>query len=247
MTVHPQWENRFSEKQMAVIAKSLLELATNSAVQSEMPDLDLHVKDFMSALDEKDPSSIEDALLTLYIQLHNAGSRYSPSEKEILKKRNAYLCHPGGLSPLIMAEKFIKPESIVADLGAGNGLQGLLLQRICPHRKTLQIELSSELIRLGKIFQEALGISSNRIEWIHDDILNVSIESADFVYIYRPAKPLDSGRELYKAIAHKLSAGNKPLVVFSVADCLAAFLDKRFSVFYTDGHLTCFVKNRNGF
>ena len=247
MTIHPQWENRFSEKQMAVIAKSLLELATYSAVQSEMPDLDLYVKDFMSALDEKDLSSIEDALLTLYIQLHNAGFRYSPSEIEILKKRNAYLCHPGGLSPLIMAKKFIKPESIVADLGAGNGLQGLLLQRICPHRKTLQIEISSELIRLGKIFQESLGISSDRIEWIHDDIVNVSIDTADFIYIYRPAKPIDRGRELYQSIARKLSAGNKPLIIFSVADCLAAFLDKRFSVFYTDGHLTCFIKNRNGF
>ena len=146
-----------------------------------------------------------------------------------------------------MAKKFIKPESIVADLGAGNGLQGLLLQRICPHRKTLQIELSSELIRLGKIFQESLGISSDRIEWIHDDIVNVSIDTADFIYIYRPAKPIDRGRELYQSIARKLSAGNKPLIIFSVADCLAAFLDKRFSVFYTDGHLTCFIKNRNGF
>ncbi|MBM4140328.1 MAG: class I SAM-dependent methyltransferase [Nitrospira sp.] len=247
MTVHPQWENRFSEMQMAIIAKSLLELATHSAVLSEMSDLDLYVRDFMSAIDGGDPSSIEDALLTLYIRLHNAGSQYSPSEKEILKKRNAYLCHPGGLSPLIMAEKFIRPESTVADLGAGNGLQGLLLQRICPHLKTLQIELSSELIRIGKIFQEALGISSGYIEWIHDDIVNVSIESADFVYIYRPAKPLDSGKELYKAIARKLSVGNKSLVIFSVADCLATFLDKRFSVFYTDGHLTCFVKNCNGF
>jgi len=243
MTVHPQWENRFSEKQMAVIAKSLLDLATHSTVRSEMPDLDQYIKDILSALENGDPSSIEDALLTLYIQLHNAGSRYSPSEKEILKKRNAYLCHPGGFSPLIIAKKFIRPETIVADLGAGNGLQGLLLQCICPHRRTIQIELSAELIRIGNIFQEALGISSDRIEWIHDDIVNVSIDTADFIYLYRPAKPLESGKELYQSIARKLSSGNKPLVIFSVADCLGQYLDTRFSISYTDGHLTCFVRN----
>jgi len=243
MIVHPQWENRFAEKKMTVIAESLLDLATHSNVRSEMPYLDQYVKDFMSALEKGEPSSIEDALLTLYIRLHSTGFRYSQSEKEILKKRNAYLCHPGGLSPLILAEKFIRPETTVADLGAGNGLQGLLLQRICPHRKTIQIELSAELIRIGKIFQEALGISSDRIEWIHDDIVNVSIDAADFIYLYRPAKPLERGKELYQAIARKLSAGNKPLVIFSVADCLGHYLDTRFSISYTDGHLTCFVRN----
>jgi len=235
-------ENKFPEKQMAVIAQSLLELATNSTVRSELLDLDQYVKSFMREMEEGDSSSLENVLLKLYIRLHSAGSQYAPTEKELLIKRKGYSCHPGGLSPLIRAERFIRPESIVADLGAGNGLQGLLLQYICPHRKTLQIEISSELIRIGRIFQQALGISADRVEWIHDDIVNVSIEDADFVYLYRPAKPLDSGNELYQAIAQKLSAGNKPLVVFSVADCLAKFLDKRFSIFYTDGHLTCFVK-----
>ncbi|MEW6213945.1 MAG: class I SAM-dependent methyltransferase [Nitrospirota bacterium] len=238
-----QLEDKFSEKQMAAIAQSLLELATTNSVRSELSDIDQYVKNFMVAMEEGDPISLEYALLNLYTCLHGVGSKYSPSERELLKKRDGYSCYPGGLSPLIMAEQFIRPESIVADLGAGNGLQGLLLQRICPHRRTLQIELSSEMIRIGRIFQQALGISTDRVEWIHDDIVNVSIEAADFVYIYRPARPLDSGNDLYQAIGRKLAAGNKPLVIFSVADCLAKFLDKRFSVFYTDGHLTCFVKN----
>ena len=236
-------EDRFSEKQMAAIAQSLLELAVTDAIRSELPDIGQYVKDFMVAMEEGDSTSLECALLNLYTRLHSAGSMYSPSERELLKKRNGYRCHPGGLSPLIMAEGFIRSESIVADLGAGNGLQGLLLQRICPHRRTLQIELSSEMIRLGRIFQQALGISAGRVEWIHDDIVNVPIEAADFVYIYRPARPLDGGNELYQVIARRLAAGNRPLVIFSVADCLAKFLDRRFSVFYTDGHLTCFVKS----
>jgi hypothetical protein len=200
------------------------------------------VKKLSSALREDDPSSLESDLLNLYTQLHGAGSVYSPYERKLLTERKGYSCYPGGLSPLIKAVQFVRPESIVADLGAGNGLQGLLLQCLRPHRKTIQIEISSEMIRIGQIFQKALGISDNRIEWIHDDIINVSIETADFIYIYLPAKPLEGGKEVYEAIANKLSMMNRPLVIFSVADCLAKFLNGQFSIFYTDGHLSCFVK-----
>jgi hypothetical protein len=129
----------------------------------------------------------------------------------------------------------------VADLGAGNGLQGLLLQCLCPHKKTIQIELSAEMIRIGQIFQQALGVSADRIEWIHDDIVNASIETADFIYLYLPAKPLGGGKEVYDAIAHKISTMKKRVVIFSVADCLSQFTDRQFSVSYMDGHLTCFV------
>lgn len=235
-------KDKFLEKQIATVTQAILELSNNDAVRSELPDLEQYVETFMAAVGKEDPTATEYTLLNLYIRLHIAGSKYSPSERELLKKRSGYSCLPSGLSPLIMAEKFIRPESIVADLGAGNGLQGLLLQRMYPHQRTLQIELSAEMIRIGRIFQRALGISDNRIEWINDDIINVSIEDVDFIYIYRPAIPLDGGQEIYNAISRKLEAVHKPLVVFSVADCLAKFLDKRFSIFYTDGHLTCFRK-----
>lgn len=235
-------ENKFSEKKMAAIAEALLELATDNAVRSELLELDPYVRSFMAAMEENDPSRVEDALVDLYIRLHNAGSKYSPSERKLLDTRSGYSCYPGGLSPLVKAEPFIRLESIVADLGAGNGLQGLLLQRLYPHQRTLQIEISAEMIRIGRIFQKALGISDDRVEWINDDIVNVSVEDVDFIYIYLPARPLDNGSELYQVITRKLANGHKPLVVFSVADCLAKFLDKRFSIFYTDGHLTCFLR-----
>ena len=231
-----------SRKQTTTIIKSLLKLATDSIVQAEIPDLNCYVKNLSSALREGDSSSLERDLLNLYTQLHRAGSEYSPYERKLLTERKGYSCYPGGLSPLFKAVQFIRPESIVADLGAGNGLQGLLLQCLSPHRKTIQIEISSEMIRIGRIFQQALGISDDRIEWIHDDIINVSIKTADFIYIYLPAKPLDGGKKVYEAIANKLRMMNRPLVVFSVADCLAKFLNGQFSIFYTDGHLTCFVK-----
>ncbi len=237
------FEDTSRKKQTSIIINSLLKIATNDAVEAELPEIDHYAENLKSALEKERIPAIESALLNLYIRLHSAGSAYSPHEREILTKRKGYLCYPGGLSPLIKAVQFIGPDSIVADLGAGNGLQGLLLQCICPHRKTIQIEISSEMIRVGRIFQKALGIGADRVEWIHDDIVNASIEAADFIYIYLPAKPLDGGKEVYKAIAHKLSTTKRPLVVFSVADCFAKFIDGQFSISYTDGHLTCFVMN----
>jgi hypothetical protein len=98
------------------------------------------------------------------------------------------------------------------------------------------------MIRTGRLFQEALGISADRVEWIHDDIVKVSLEAADIVYLYRPARSSRKGLELYQTIARTLASVPKPLMVFSIADCLGQFLDKRFSLFFTDGHLTCFSK-----
>lgn len=231
-----------AEKQIEIITQSLLKLASDKGVQAELPDVKDHINNLMKERKYGDKNSQEYALLCLYACLHRAGNMYSSSEIELFKKRNAYSCHPGGLSPLIFAEQFINSYSVVADLGAGNGLQGLLLQCLYPHRKTLQIELSSELIRVGRIFQKILGISDDRIEWIHDDIVNVSLEDVDFIYLYRPVRPIEGGKEVYRIISKKLSAIHKPIIICSVADCLAEFLDKKFSIFYYDGHLTCFVK-----
>lgn len=235
-------KNRFEEKQLSAIAQALFEIAADQTVRSEIPDIEEHVRSFMAAMEDDDPSAVESSLVNLYIRLHSAGSTYSPYERNLLNMKKGYSCLPGGISPLIKAEPFIGPETTVADLGAGNGLQGLLLQRLYPHQKTLQIELSSEMIRIGRIFQRALGIGADRIEWINGDIADAPIETADFIYIYRPARPLESGYNIYLAIAGKLASIKKPFVIFSVADCLAQFLDKDFSTFYTDGHLTCFSR-----
>lgn len=233
-------QNRFPEKQMTTIAQTLLEIAANDVVQAEMLDIKHHIKTLMEAMKSNDSFALEHAMVNLYAHLHVAGATYSSDELKLLKTRDGYSCISGGLSPLIKAEPFINSESIVADLGAGNGLQGLLLQRLYPHKRTLQIELSSEMIRMGKIFQKALGINNNRLKWINADITDVSLETVDFIYIYRPAHPSENGKKLYQVIANKLITVDKPLIIFSVADCLSEFLDEHFSIFYTDGHLTCF-------
>jgi len=235
-------EDKSHEKQFSIIADSLLRLAADPGVQAELPAAELYGENLRNALKQGNPPLIESTLLNLYERLHGAGAAYSSYEKTLLTKRKGYSCHPGGLSPLIKAAEFVRPDSVVADLGAGNGLQGLLLQCLCPHRKTIQVEISSEMIRVGRIFQLALGISADCVEWIHVDIVNALIETADFIYTYLPVKPIGEGKDVYESIARKLGGMKKPLVVFSVADCLSKFLDGQFSIFYRDGHLTCFVK-----
>lgn len=232
----------FPEEETLTITQALLSLARDYAVRRELPGIDHHAERLIEAVEVEDPPSAESALIRLYLALHGAGSGYTPIERERLNGKKGYSCISGGLSPLFRAGPHIGTESTVVDLGAGNGLQGLLLQRLYPHKKTLQIEISSEMIRIGRIFQKALGINHDRVAWVNEDIVNVAFESVDFAYIYRPSRPSGSGRDLYRTIALKLSAVPKPLVVFSVADCLSEFLDERFSIFYADGHLTCFRK-----
>jgi hypothetical protein len=90
------------------------------------------------------------------------------------------------------------------------------------------------------MYQRVLGIGYDRMVWVHGDITEVPWDGADFIYLYRPAKPSDAGGGLYRSLARKLAAIDHPLVIFSIADCLGPYLDARFSTFYSDGHLTCF-------
>jgi hypothetical protein len=234
--------NFFSEKKAALVEQALIELSASEAVRAEVPGIERHMRGYLSAKEGGSVLERECALIELYTRLHAAGSRYSPKEQAILERRRGISCHPGGLAPLVMAALFLGPGSVVADLGAGNGLQGLLLQRISPHLRTMQVELSAEMIRVGRVFQQALGIGEDRVQWVHGDIADVSLEAADFIYLYRPARPHEGGNELYRKIALKLASLGKPLVILSVADCLFRFLDEDFSMLYENEHLACLIK-----
>jgi hypothetical protein len=62
----------------------------------------------------------------------------------------------------------------------------------------------------------------------------------DFIYLYRPLRPTGAGEAFYRSFAAQLGASQKPVVIFSIADCLRPYLSGAFEVFYSDGHLTCF-------
>jgi len=183
---------------------------------------------------------IEGAFLELYAHVHMNQAPYTSEERRRMDEAGGYWNHAGGLSPVLKAEPWIKPETVSADFGAGNGLQGLLLQLLYPHARTVQIEISSRMKDIGESLREWLGISSDRIEWMIDDVLNVTATGYDFIYLYRPVRPEGTGKDFYTRFAQEVEATETPPVIFSIADCLRDFLSDRYEVFYGDGHLTCF-------
>ncbi len=231
-----------TRQSIQLIEQAFLKIASDASVLAEFPDFKQSAETFIDKKEKIYDEDAEIAFLDLYCTIHRAGSTYSESERELLDGKKGYFNHPGGISPLIKAASYISNNAIVADLGAGNGLQGLLFQYLYPHQYTMQIELSAEMIRIGKIYQQALGIPEDRVKWINDDIMNVDLNDIDFLYLYRPSKPIKNGVQLYEVLVKKLQKREKPLVIFSIADCLRDFLDSSYKVFYHDGHLTCFKK-----
>jgi hypothetical protein len=225
---------------LSKIEAAFLGIASDRNVQAEFPSLQQSADEFQGISRKGYNDAAETAFLNLYCDIHRAGSGYTETERETLNNKHGYFNHPGGISPLLKAEPYLEQQHISADLGAGNGLQGLLFQYLYPHEKTIQIELSSELIRIGKLFQKALMIPENKIQWINDDILNIDLSDVDFLYLYRPSKPIKSGLTLYENLRIKLNKHSKPLTIFSIADCLKDYLNSDYKEFYNDGHLTCF-------
>jgi len=195
---------------------------------------------FVESLDKASFESAEEAFLELYCHLHMYEAPYTPEERRRVDETGGYWCHAGGLSPLLKAGPWIGSRTVLADFGAGNGLQGLLFQKLYPHARTVQIEISSRMAAIGRDLETWFAIPPARVEWVVDDVLNVSGAGFDFIYLYRPVRPEGEGRFFYARLANDLARSAKPVVVFSIVDCLREFLGRDFEMFYTDGHLTCF-------
>lgn len=195
--------------------------------------------ELMEALAVADGEEIEERFLDLYAHVHMHEAPYTRGERRRLDSSGGYWCHAGGLSPLLRAAPWIGPATVSADLGAGNGLQGLLLQTLYPHRLTIQVEISAAMADIGRELQAWLAIPAERVHWVVADLMEAPLPDADFVYLYRPVRPRGPGRAFYRRLARHLES-SRTSVVFSVADCLDEFLDDGFDAFYDDGHLTCY-------
>jgi len=193
-----------------------------------------------ASVERHDFENIEERFLELYAHLHMNRAGYTTAERQRMDAVGGYWNHAGGLSPILKAEAWIDKHTRSADFGAGNGLQGLLLQVLYPHTRTVLIEISSELVEIGENLREWLGVPARRIEWIVDDVINIAATGFDFIYLYRPVRPRGPGRDFYARFAQEVEAEETPPVIFSIADCLRDFLSDRYEVFYGDGHLTCF-------
>jgi len=188
---------------------------------------------------DHDGDAIEEAFLELYCHLHLHEAPYSPAERCRMDETGGYWNHAGGISPLLRAGPFIRPDTVSCDLGAGNGLQGLLLQHLTPHARTVQVEISSEAVEIGRHLQDWLELPEDRVEWVVSDVMDFSVEGIDFLYLYRPVRPVGPGRAYYEQLAAELDRCGREIMIFSIADCLSSFLPPRFDVVYSDGHLTC--------
>ena len=219
----------------------LSDLPTPPDAAHSFPRYDEYKQHFLSCAEADDGDALEEAFLSLYAHLHMHEARYTPKERQRMDEAGGYWAHAGGLSPILKAEPWIGSDTVSADLGAGNGLQGLLLQCLYPHRKTIQIEISSEMVELGTKLQAWLGVPAERVEWRACDVCDQVFDGIDFIYLYRPVRPsTETGRGFYGKLAQTLSESHNEVVIFSIADCLKDFLPPSFEMFYTDGHLSCF-------
>ena len=234
---YPEEERRHLSRLMALFA----ELPMPPDPGGHFPKYQEHKEKFLESILGQDAEALEEAFLTLYAHIHMHEARYTPEERELMDLAGGYWSHAGGLSPILKAAPWISPATVTADLGAGNGLQGLLFQYLYPHQLTIQYEISSDMVQLGQDLQEWIGIPEERVEWIAGDVCDQIFEDIDFYYLYRPVRPSTArGEAFYENLAEMLDWGEQQVVIFSIADCLKQFLSRRFKVFYSDGHLTCF-------
>ncbi len=169
---------------------------------------------FVGSLVHGDSELIEERFLELYSHLHMHEAPYTADERRQVDSTGGYWCHAGGLSPILKAGDWLNPGSVSADLGAGNGLQGLLFQKLYPHAKTTQVEISSRMVEIGRVLQAWLKIPADRVEWVVADVIDAPVPEIDFLYLYRPVRPDGPGRAFYQRLAscaRSLIAGRRHL------------------------------------
>ncbi len=198
----------------------------------------------IEAIATADGETLEGAFLDLYCHLHGHAAPYDPGERAVVDRTGGYWCHAGGLSPVLKAPDWITPASRSIDLGAGNGLQLLLVQRLAPHALAVQVEISRRMCEAGRDLQRWLEIPDERVEWRVADVTEQSVSGYDLVYLYRPVRPEGEGETFYRRLGRELATAPGDPVVLSVADCLRPYLPEELERFHFDGHLACYRRAR---
>jgi hypothetical protein len=230
----------FNEKMILEFENVLIKIASFGAVYNICPDSVLLKNQLLYAKKNNDTDKRESLLIELYLALHKAGAGYSRSENKVLENKKGLKWLPGGLMPLVFASFIIKPGDVFIDLGCGNGLQGILLKMVAPHKKTRQIELSKKYLETGNIFVEALGLDKPGFSFENNDIGAVDVSDADFIYMYRPARPMGEGKLFYENLAEKFSRIKKNFYLLSVADCFEPFIKSKYIKIYSNDFLSIF-------
>jgi len=229
------------ERTLVRVGELFDKLAARPGIDQIVPSFGKFHRELRVARDGGDREGVETALARLYCVIHGSGGAYAPSERQEFERLGGYWCHAGGLEPLHVAEPFFGPETRFADYGAGNGFQGLLFQKLYPHRLTTLVELGGPMIEQGRRLQALLGIPEERVDWVHASIMDVPPRRFDVIYLYRPVRPAGEGRAFYEMFAREVEQAGHPVAIVSVADCLRDFLSPAFRVVHDDGQVTCFT------
>ncbi len=222
------------------LALLLTELPAPPDPDGLMPRYEELRETLVARLRGDDTDAAEEALLELYAHLHGHEAPYTAAERKTVDATGGHWCHAGGPSPVLRAGRYLRPDSVSADLGAGNGLQCLLMLRLHPHAASEQVELSSRMVEAGRALQGWLGLREDQVRWKVMDVTHYEPEGVDFLYLYRPVRPEGEGAAYYRRLAAALDRGPRPLTVFAVADPLGPFLPASFEVVHDDGHLRCY-------
>lgn len=238
-------DNIFEEEKVLIIEEMLLKLSFDISISSKIKEAKEIGLALINAQKNGDIEKREMNLIKLYLLFHKYGAGYSFEEEKFMEKSKGHKWFPGGLMPLVLGSYLMKPEYEFCDLGCGNGFQGILMQILSPHSKTRQIEISKSYLEAGKIFLKPLKIDKGKISFEHIDISSFKMKETDFVYMYRPSRPIEEGAQLYRNLSNKVYLNKKSFYLLSVADCFEPFIKGNYEKVYQNEYLSVFYFNQN--
>ncbi|MDY0132041.1 MAG: methyltransferase [Desulforegulaceae bacterium] len=238
-------DNIFEEEKILRIEEVLIKLSFEESVFSKIKEAQEIGFELIKAQKAKDIEKREMLLINLYLLFHKYGAGYSFEEEKFMEKSKGLKWLPGGLMPLVLGSYLMKPEYEFCDLGCGNGFQGILMQALSPHSKTRQVEISKNYLEAGRIFLKPLKIDKEKISFENTDISNFKMKETDFVYMYRPSRPMGEGAQLYRNLSNRFYLNKKSFYLLSVADCFEPFIKGDYEKIYQNEYLSIFYFNRN--
>ncbi|MCB9494570.1 MAG: hypothetical protein H6681_03885 [Desulfobacteraceae bacterium] len=233
-------DNIFEEEKILLIENYILKLSFQDSVSDKVKDAKPFAIELLSAKENNDLEKREIFLTKLYLLFHKFGAGYSHEEEKFIQRSKGLKWLPGGLMPVVLGSYLMKSEYEFCDLGCGNGFQGILMQVLCPHKKTRQIEIAGSYLNKGEIFLSLPEIDREKICFENIDISDFQMQSADFIYMYRPARPMGEGSLIYQKLSDKFLNAEKSFYLLSVADCFEPFIKGSYERVYQNEFLNIF-------
>ena len=114
---------------------------------------------------------------------------------------------------LIVESMKLKPNMVVADIGAGTGYYTFRIAKLVPEGKVFAVEIQDELIDMLNKKKKETG--SNHLEVVRGDTMSVNLpeNSVDLAFLVDVYHELSWPREIIHSIGKSLKPGGKILLV----------------------------------